>query len=75
MNRTSRAKVKAWLQRQQATWLQLHDGQGFGGRLPRQLGVDAIPRTVLIDPEGRVVAVDLRGDELLGTLEVLVSQR
>ena len=75
MNRTTRATVKAWLQRQEVNWLQIHDGQGFGGRLASALGVDALPRTVLIDPDGRVVAVDLRGDELLGTLEVLVGDR
>lgn len=72
MNQSSRATVSSWLRRQQADWPQLHDGQGFAGPVARALGVEVVPRTLLVDPRGRVVAVDLRAEELLATLEALV---
>lgn len=75
MNRSSRATVRAWLQRQRATWPQMHDGRGFDGPAAQALGVETLPRTLLVDPDGRIVAVDLRGNELLATIEALVENR
>lgn len=72
MNHSPRGTVKAWLQRQQIRWPQIHDGRGFDGRLPRAFGVEALPRTVLVNPHGRIVAVDLRGAELIGTIAALI---
>ena len=72
MNRSSRARVMSWIERQRAEWLQLHDGQGFAGPVARALGVEVVPRTLLVDPAGRIVAVDLRGDELISAIETLV---
>lgn len=46
------------------SWPQLFDGQGFNGSIPQLYGVEAIPYAVLIDGEGTIQAVSLRGDAL-----------
>ncbi len=46
------------------TWPQICDGKGFEGQLPTQYGVDRMPTTFLLDKEGKLIDLDLRGDEL-----------
>jgi hypothetical protein len=43
---------------------------GFDHPLVKSLGIHSIPRPVLLDPEGRIVAAgdELRGEDLLRTL-------
>lgn len=43
------------------TWLQVLDEKGT---VNKEYGVTAIPRTFLIDESGKIVAKDLRGEEL-----------
>ena len=38
-------------------------------------GVSAIPSNFLIDPEGKILAVDLRGEELEKALEQVLESR
>ncbi len=54
-------------------WPQFHDGRGFSGELALSFGVDSLPRTFLIDPRGRIVASDLRGDHLEAAVSSLLS--
>lgn len=46
-------------------WLQCNDPKEFYGTVAQRYKVSAIPRTVLINPEGNVVALDLRGEKLV----------
>ena len=46
------------------TWSQYFDGQGWGNQLATKYGVESIPFTVLIGPDGKVLGNDLRGEEL-----------
>jgi len=55
------------------TWPQLSDLQGWKSLAAQKYGVHAIPFTMLFDPEGKVVATNLRGDALSQKLEELMS--
>ncbi len=52
-------------------WPQACDGGGFDTPLAKQYEVKGIPQTILIDRDGTVVAVGLRGERLLEKLEEL----
>ena len=58
---------KAWesaLAKYELPWLQLLDGQGAASVSENMLHVKSIPSTFLIDPQGRIIQKDLRGEEL-----------
>ena len=46
------------------TWINLSDLKGWGSAASQRYGIEGIPDNVLIDPDGTVVARDLRGDDL-----------
>ncbi|TMQ68480.1 MAG: TlpA family protein disulfide reductase [Candidatus Eisenbacteria bacterium] len=56
-------------------WLHAFASQGFSGVEAKRFGVLGIPRPILVDPEGKIVAMenDLRGDRLEPTLARLLG--
>lgn len=50
------------------TWPQMSDLKGWECAAAALYGVDAIPANVLLDPEGRIIAANLRGEALIQTL-------
>lgn len=73
LDQGARREVEAFLRRHGMSWPQLWDGRGFAGDLARRFRVESLPRSFLIDREGRIVATDLRGKELLAVLEALLD--
>jgi tetratricopeptide (TPR) repeat protein len=61
---SSRPAFDEYVKTEAVTWPQYFDGQGWGNLVARQYGVYAIPQTVLIDHEGAIRAIGLRGEEL-----------
>ena len=60
-----------WLkavQEDQLAWTQVSDPRGFESDIARRYHIQAIPQNFLVDPTGRIVATNLRGDELRATL-------
>lgn len=57
-------KWKKAITEDQMPWTQLSDLKGFDNQLSAYYGIRAIPRNLLIDPHGKIVAKDLRGEEL-----------
>lgn len=54
------------------TWTQVSDLKGWESVAARDYGVEAIPANVLVDPTGKVIATNLRGETLEAKLaEVL----
>jgi len=39
----------------------------------RKYNLSAVPYTVLINPEGRIEALNLRGEELINTIKTLLK--
>ena len=46
------------------TWQQFFDGKGWGNKLAAKYGVNSIPATYLLDGDGKIIAKNLRGDDL-----------
>lgn len=53
------------------TWLQVWDEKGTSNK---DYGITAIPRTFLVDDAGKIVAKDLRGEELNKFVETYLSR-
>jgi peroxiredoxin len=56
-----------------APWVQVSDLGGFAGEVAQHYGVKAIPQNFLVDPNGTIVASNLRGSALLTTLATLLK--
>ena len=66
--------LRSWLNRHRIEWPQIHERAGYAGKLPEQFGVDRLPRTVLLDRNGRIAAFDLRGERLAEAVRSLVAE-
>lgn len=47
------------------TWKQLSDLKGWNSLGADLYSIHSIPATVLIDPQGKIIARNLRGEEML----------
>lgn len=57
------------------TWPQVCDFLVWQGPVARKYNLSAVPYTVLINPEGKVVALDLRGQELIDTIKSMLKKK
>jgi peroxiredoxin len=67
----SQSARAAWLkaiQDDNLTWHQVSDLHGFNTEVAQQYAITAIPQNFLLDPQGRIVAKNLRGEALSQTL-------
>lgn len=70
------SKSEAWqkaLAEQKMTWPQMSDLKGWSNEGAKAYGVRAIPATVLIGKDGKIVARDLRGEELIQKIASLLE--
>jgi peroxiredoxin len=64
-------RKEAWLaaiKRLNMMWPQLSDLKGWKSLGAVAFGVTSIPANILVDPQGRIVALDLRGTNLINKL-------
>ena len=62
---SDREKLDSFLKKQDGmVWAQYFDGEGWGNKLAAKYGVESIPFTVLIGPDGKIIGKDLRGEDL-----------
>ncbi len=54
-------------------WLQLSDLKGWDNKVGRQYYIHSIPANILISPEGKIIAKNLRAEMLEKTLEEFVK--
>lgn len=54
-------------------WIHASDLKGWQSPEARMFGVEAVPHTVLINPEGKVMAFDLRGEEMIRTVKQMIG--
>ncbi len=67
-------KRDAWLQavtEDRLTWIQVSDLKGWSSKVAEEYGIQSIPSNVLLDTEGRILAKDLREEELSNKLNEL----
>lgn len=68
----------AWLKAikdDQLAWPQVSDLKGWASGVPKLYGVRAIPQNFIIDPEGKIVAAQLHGEELHRFVEQLFATK
>ncbi|MGI6242637.1 MAG: thioredoxin-like domain-containing protein [Prevotella sp.] len=58
---------------QKPGWVHGSDLFAWGSPAVKYLGIDAIPKTVLIDPEGKIISMSLRGDEMVKRVKQILS--
>jgi len=61
---SDKSKLEKFTKEKNMTWQQYFDGQGWNNKLSGKYGVNSIPATYLLDGEGKIIAKDLRGDDL-----------
>lgn len=60
-------KKQAWLDaihKDHLTWTHVSDLQFWNNEVAKQYGIRAIPQNLLIDPSGKIIAKNIRGEEL-----------
>ena len=72
-NADGRAKWVKAIQDDKLTWTQVSDLRGFDNEVAKRYGIQSIPQNFLIDPAGKIVAANLRGDELEATLAKFIK--
>lgn len=72
LDRTKDAWVQA-IEQDKLTWHHVSDLQFWGSEAAQAYGVNAIPYTVLLDKQGKVIAENLRGPSLESKLEELLG--
>jgi thiol-disulfide isomerase/thioredoxin len=71
---TDRRTLVAWLNRQRVDWPQIWERSGYDSPLAVRFGVGSLPTTILVGPDGRVVATNLRGAKLVAAVEALLTK-
>ena len=57
------------------TWTQLSDLQYWDNAVAKQYGIRSIPQNLLIDPQGKIIGKNLRGEKLTEKLEELLGAK
>ena len=68
------AWVKA-IQKDNLTWTHVSDLKFWNNAVAQEYGVQAVPQSFLLDPSGKIVAINLRGEELQSTLDKLLKTK
>ncbi|WP_129715193.1 TlpA disulfide reductase family protein [Pedobacter sp. SYP-B3415] len=66
----------AWLaavEKDGLTWTQVSDLKGWQNEVSKMYGIQAIPQNLLVDPSGKIVAKNIRGEELQTKLAALLG--
>ena len=68
-----RRTLRSFLLRHDMSWPQVHEPTGVDSGLAKRFAVEAVPVTVLVDRQGRLIARDLRGQALQAVVETLLE--
>ena len=63
------------IEQDKLTWTQVSNLKEMKDPIALQYGVTQIPTTFLLDATGKVIAVDLRGDDMKAKIKELLSIR
>jgi peroxiredoxin len=70
-------KLRSFIESEGMTWTHVHDlswtPRGKPEELANRFGVRQIPHTILVDPEGTILATNLRGEAMLETVRAAVA--
>jgi peroxiredoxin len=69
-------KQQAWLDaihKDGLTWTHISDLKFWDNAVAKQYGIRAIPQNLLLNPEGKIIAKNIRGEELMKKLEEVIK--
>lgn len=70
-----RAALQKFLDNHDMPWRQLFDGQGWKMQVAQQYRISSLPRTLLLDGQGVIRYIDLRGADLANAIARLLEER
>ena len=56
------------------TWTHVSDLKYWDNAVAKQYGIRAIPQNLLLDPQGKIIAKNLRGEDLDARLSELFAE-
>jgi len=71
----SKDKMLEAVKKEGMTWRQYFDGLYWKNKVSTLYGINSIPATYLVGPDGKVVASNLRGEKLGAELEKLLGEK
>jgi len=66
-------KLESYLAKEGITWPQFFDGNGWENKFAQEYGIESIPATFLIGPDGLIAANDLSGEALKAKITELLA--
>lgn len=72
------SKKDAWvaaIKKNNMKWLQVSDLLGWNAEAAKLCNVQAVPYTILLDPEGKVIAMNLRGEALIAKVKEVLGKK
>jgi peroxiredoxin len=66
---------EAAIQKDGLLWTQVSDLKGWKNEVATLYGVQAVPANFLIDPNGKIIAENLRGDDLNLALKKIITDK
>ena len=70
-----KGSLTSFLKQNKMPWRQVFDGKGWGSQVPRKYGVAAIPFGLLVGRDGRIAAVEVRGDALPAAIRLALAKK
>jgi len=70
-----RGALDSFLKTQNIRWTQVYDGKGWKNDIANQYGVQAIPFALLVGRDGKIAAVNVRGDALEPAVRAALARR
>ncbi len=70
-----KTKLSTFMKDRSMTWPQYFDGLGWGNKLAQKYGVNSIPATYLLDGTGKIIASNLRGEELEAAVSKALAKK
>jgi len=67
----SRRELRGWMAQEGVAWPQIHARRSFDDELARAFRIDRLPTNFLLDQDGRIRAVNVRGRDLFIEIEKL----
>ena len=67
--------LTSFVKKRNMKWTQYFDGKGWENKLAAKYGIQSIPATFLLDKEGKILAKDLRGQDLETAVAKVLSKR
>lgn len=66
--------VQEFTAENEMAWPQILQSKRWGGEIVESYNVSGVPRMYLVDPEGKIVAKDLRGEEMVSEVNRMIAE-